>query len=188
MSYASVNDPNGLLVEADHFINGQNFTTAFKDESFIKYGFTECISASECQKEINMEARVVIISDTEININQYSSDGTLKSVNKITRADWDNVNRSYLHARIKNFESYGFQVTMDSFAVVECPAKITDSWPQVQCAKVNFSGINRINQKSEYSFVISNFPLALGQIISYEQKDLWPIFRILKYQLKPIIK
>jgi hypothetical protein len=175
-------DPQFLLPKIDSFVNGQAFELAFAPSQEIKFETLECVGSWGCSAPIRMSAKVEIVNEGEVFINQYGANNQLKARNKVERTQWEAINRNYLRAKLNSIESFGFKVTLNEFSEITCPVREFVT-AQDQCSKMKAVAINSLGHRSDYSFILWRSPTALGQILESVQTDSKPLVRTIKYQL-----
>jgi hypothetical protein len=181
-AYAEVNDSQNILPQVDLFLEQNSFSSAFLNGDSVQIHFSDCLSIFTCGGDILSTAKVQVITNTDVKINMYDSKNSLTSIDKISEAQWNSLNRNYLRAWINKIGSFGFEVTVNKMEPVACP-KLNFISKDSTCLTVSVSGKNRINQTTEYQFTLNNSPIALAQIISYTQADRLGVERVIKYHL-----
>ena len=118
-------------------------------------------------------------NNNEIAIVGYGSDGKNIYRQVVSESDWYNHNQSFLRYKISFIESFGFQLTAKSLNEATCPPTVSTP----PCYQLILDGANRAGMKTELTFLFQRNPVALVQIINYQQKDQGIISRTITQKL-----
>ncbi|MEZ0391047.1 MAG: hypothetical protein ACAH59_02450 [Pseudobdellovibrionaceae bacterium] len=162
--HAEVSDPQGWLSQMDQILGQHPLHKAFRPNDQAQMKFSDCSSLG-CSKT---ESQVLVVSDTDhYKIKISDPQGNLKQQEEVTEALWDENQRNFIRVKLKAIESFGIRLSVLDFSKAACPT--TELFGE--CYLLRLQGDSALKKKFEYSFLMQNSEIAIGQLLVFTQVD-----------------